>query len=506
MDQRRKSNYESFLEIMNRFPSPPTSEPPPLAGHRTRFSLPIQSARALPRFNPRRSLQALIQPSASEAAGPSSPSGERPKRTGIRLALVTSRLSPRRSLPSLLGPLSENTPTDSFARDKLDLGRRYCTESLATEELDTLWGYLFSLSGPELVRFQQLVQAEVAGTPRWQSEQSGLIECNRYRIDFRLPQKTVATGILLIDSVEIALKGGGQCRYELVSPPSNPDYLLNVSPTSGKLKALKGSELITFKVLCHAPCKVRQVVTLRVEGGPSHWFLVGLEAEGETRPPSALPEETSGLINEPRQLSLSFDVFRDPSRLVRSCVFVGHPHEIPGELAVLSKTLTREPSYLRAEGLFYDNGDVTEVRRLLEGKGTYRSHDCFATATAIKRMLQVHPLLQPLASEVVAGCQGEGDVMSVLSLLPPRYQDWLLWVVDLMIAVGDARAGQSGISSVAAYKGVAAAMIPSLCKPGGPPRQDTQHIAVVQRAAEFLYLAMIVRARQTEPRRLCLDA
>jgi hypothetical protein len=365
-------------------------------------------------------------------------------------------------------------------RDYVDLLKRACKGSIAAKDQLALLQFIQSIPPSTLNEMQRavinLIMMETS-TPK-SNFMSGLsdmlgngppiIEVNKYFIDFGLKGRRAKSGIEIRDTITLEAKAG-KLKYQFIIPDPEGHYSLNIEPTGGKLKSKELVE-ITFKLIMNEPLAMCDVVTMDIEGGAKHLFVV--KARSEWSNFGCALTDTKVIMAE-------------------HSIYEGHPHKVPQVLIKLYDLLVSTHAF-DTEEIFrksLDEEKLTEARTQFDHDEKLHEMTPETISSLIKVWLRELPVrLLNVQERDVIDCDRLADCEKLLQFkISPSHRDIVLWILDLMVKVV-----QSKDNNRMNTKKLAIVMAPNMF----PASQGTVNAEYLRKQA-MVFTMLVDRRQQT---------
>jgi len=243
------------------------------------------------------------------------------------------------------------------------------------------------------------------------SSASGGIEISKTIVDFSLGESPCPLKTPVHDQFELSNTNNTKMKFNF--EPSFPkEFQLSFSPSAGTIDRHK-SKMIKVKIIVHTKININHKVTLKIDGGASHFLTVRIRCE-------------TGVFGvDPASLEVGEDE--------------ENGYRVPSILILMKKSLVDNGGLLQ-EGIFRLAGEQTEIRRIKEimnKKEFVASNDINTVASLIKiwfRELPT-PILNALPTESIFYSSDMNECVTAFGTLPEPQKTLLDWLLHLLIVV-----------------------------------------------------------------------
>lgn len=245
------------------------------------------------------------------------------------------------------------------------------------------------------------------------SSTSGGIEISKTVVDFNLGESPCPLKTPVHDQIELSNTNNTKMRFNF--EPSFPkEFQLSFSPSAGTIDKHK-TKIVKVKIIVNTKININHKVSLKVDGGTSHFLTVRIRCE-------------TGVFGvDPSGLEMGEDE--------------ENGYRVPSILLLMKKSLVENGGLLQ-EGIFRLAGEQTEIKRIKEimnKKEFIASNDINTVASLIKiwfRELPT-PILNALPTESIFYSSDMNECVTAFGTLPEPQKTLLDWLLHLLIVVSE---------------------------------------------------------------------
>ena len=317
--------------------------------------------------------------------------------------------------------LAYTIPPGLPQHDYFDLLKRSSLGNIAHSDQDMLFKFFLAIQPSVFFDLQRAAQDALAVEKNqnkgFLASAVPFVEVSKYTIDFKMKGRNIKLNEEVQESIVLEAKSG-RFSFSLITGDNPAEYELKVDPSSGKMKA-KELMKITFSLTFKRSRKVDEVVTLDIEGGTKHYFIVSANSEWS---------HFGADLSDPK---VEFEEHE---------IYPSYPHRVPSCLVTMY-TLMDELGALETEEIF--RKQLTE-ETLAAARNRFDAQEKLEELTpeALSNLIKVWFRELPrrilnIDTESIMNCDTPEKCLQLLEKVAPEQKDIALWIFDFMCKVVD---------------------------------------------------------------------